>query len=379
MIVVVGAGLIGLGIAYELARRGARVRVMDEREPGRGASWAGAGMLAPYTEAPESPAFAAFCADSLARYPAFVAAVAADGGVDPRLRLDGIIEGAFDDATARRLRAEVVARNEGGIATRWLERDEARMLEPALGGALRGAALSESEGQVDNRRLGRALRAACEALGVRIEASVGRVALEADSRRVLGVRGPDGFVGADAVVNATGAMAGDLAGVPDGVRVPVRPVKGQMLALAIPRGLVRRVLWVPGAYLVPRDDGRLLIGATVEEADFDVRVTARGIYSLLDAALAALPALGDLAVAETWAGLRPGSPDGLPFLGATELAGYVVAAGHYRNGILLTPATAATIADVLEGRAAPTIAAFSPRRSTGVRSTTGAIESAPVR
>jgi glycine oxidase len=362
MIVVIGAGLIGLGVAYELARRGATVRVLDESEPGRGASWAGAGMLAPYTEAPESPPFAAFCADSLARYPAFVAGLAADGGVDARLRLDGLLEAAYDPAEADRLRKNVAALRARGVPARWLERDEARMLEPALGATLLGASLCEAEGHVDNRRLGRALRAACEALGVRIEAGAGRVAVEANARRVLGVRGPDGFTGADYVVNATGAWAADLEGLPEHARVPVRPVKGQMLALAMPRGLVRRVLWVPGAYLVPRDDGRLLIGATVEEARFDTRVTAKGIRDLLDAALAALPALGDLAVAETWAGLRPGSPDGLPFLGATDVAGYVVATGHYRNGILLTPATAVAIADVVEGRPAPHLAPFSLRR-----------------
>jgi glycine oxidase len=140
------------------------------------------------------------------------------------------------------------------------------------------------------------------------------------------------------------------------------PVKGQMLALAMPHAFVGRTLWVPGAYLVPRDDGRLLVGATVEEAGFDVRVTARGVRTLLDAALRALPSLGDLAVAETWAGLRPGSPDGLPCLGETATAGYFVASGHYRNGILLTPATAAGIADAIEGKDASALAAFSPRR-----------------
>jgi glycine oxidase len=362
MIVVVGAGLIGLGIAYELARRGATVRVIDEREPGRAASWAGAGMLAPYTEELTSPAYAAFCADSLQRYPAFVAAVQADGGVDARLRLDGIVEAAYDERGARRLQSEVAARAARGVAARWLDRETARMLEPALGPGVRGAALSEAEGHVDNRRLGRALEAACVALGVRIDAGAGRVAVEANARRVLGLRGPEGFIGADAVVNATGAWAAELEGVPEHARVAVRPVKGQMLALAIPRGLVRRVLWVPGAYLVPREDGRLLIGATVEEAGFDVRVTAAGLRSLLDAALAALPALGDLAVAETWAGLRPGSPDGLPFIGATALEGYIVASGHHRNGILLAPATAVAVADILTGSSAG-IEAFSPQRA----------------
>jgi glycine oxidase len=362
MIVVVGAGLIGLGIAFELARRGAHVRVIEAGEPGAGASWAGAGMLAPFTESLESPAYEAFCAASLAAYPAFVEAVRETGGVDPRLRLNGIVEAAFDAPLAARLREHARTLAGRGIEARWLERDEARMLEPALGANVLGASYVAGEGQVDNRRLGRALRAACEALDVRIDTGTGNVALEADARRVLGVRGPLGFVPATTVVNAAGAWSGALAGVPERARVPVVPVKGQMLALALPVGLVRRVLWVPGAYLVPRDDGRLLVGATVEDAGFDVRVTARGMRSLLDATLAALPSLGELAVAESWAGLRPGSHDGLPYLGATSLGGYVVAAGHHRNGILLTPATATAIADLLEGQSVPSLAAFSPER-----------------
>ncbi|GAC1492706.1 MAG: glycine oxidase ThiO [Vulcanimicrobiaceae bacterium] len=364
MIAVIGAGLIGLGIAYELRLRGADVRVIDVREPGTGASWAGAGMLAPHTEHVAHAEFERFCAASLARYPDFVAGIRDRGGVDARLRLDGIVEAAFDDAGVVRLRDRVAARVARGIAAQWLEPHAAHRLEPALRASVRGAAYVPGEGHVDNRRLGRALRAACEALGVRIDGSAGPVALEADARRALGVRGPAGFVAADTVVNAAGAWAGDLAGVPAHARVPVVPIKGQMLAIAIPKGLVRRVLWVPGAYLVPRDDGRLLVGATVERVGFDVRVTAHGIRALLDAALEALPALGDLAVAETWAGLRPGTPDELPFLGETALGGYVLATGHYRNGILLAPQTALAIADLIENRpgAREALAAFSPSR-----------------
>ena len=360
MIVVIGAGLIGLAIAYELRARGANVRVIDAREPGAAASWAGAGMLAPFTEAIAHAAFESLCAESLARYPAFVAGLHACGGVDARLHLDGIVEAAFDDAGVARLRGDVAARVARGIAAEWLEPRDAHRLEPALRASVRGAAYSPNEGHVDNRRLGRALRAACDALGVRIDAFAGDVALEADARRVLGVRGPQGFIPADTVINAAGAWAAELAGVPRDARVRVMPIKGQMLALAIPREFVRRVLWVPGAYLVPRDDGRLLVGATVEHAGFDVRVTAQGVRSLLDAALDALPALGAFAVAETWAGLRPGTPDALPYLGATSLGGYVLATGHYRNGILLTPATAHAIADLVEGKvgAAAALAPF---------------------
>ena len=362
MIVVIGAGLIGLAIAHELAERGANVRVIDAGQPVAGASWAGAGMLAPYTEAVGSGPYEDLCARSLALYPDFVRRLRERGGVDARLHLDGIVEAAFTPAEAFRLRERASRLAARGIAARYLEHAEALRLEPALGGRVLGAAVCDVEGNVDNRRLGRALGAACAALDVRIDANVRGVAIEADARRVLGVRGPGGFIPATYVVNAAGAWAGELAGVPAVARVPVVPVKGQMLALAMPRGFVTRTTWVPGAYLVPRDDGRLLVGATVEHAGFDVRVTARGVRALLDAALGAMPALGDLTVAETWAGSRPGTPDGLPYLGETAVAGYFVASGHYRNGILLAPVTAEAIADALEGK--PTqLAPFSPRRA----------------
>lgn len=362
MIVVIGAGLVGLAIAHELALRGATVRVIDAGEPAGAASWAGAGMLAPFTESLGHGPYEDLCARSLALYPAFVRALFERGGVDARLRLDGILEVAFAPCDAARLRERVARRS---AAARYLARDEVLRLEPALSGGVVGAAFCEAEGSVDNRRLGRALLAACAALDVRVDAHVPGVALEADARRVLGVRGPDGFIPATQVVNATGAWAGSLRGVPDRARVPVVPVKGQMLALAMPRDFVRRTTWVPGAYLVPRNDGRLLVGATVEAAGFDRRVTARGVRALLEAALTGMPALAELSIAETWAGLRPGTPDGLPYLGETEIAGYYVASGHYRNGILLAPVTAALMADALAGNAAPSLAPFSPRRAAG--------------
>ncbi|HTX59370.1 MAG TPA: FAD-dependent oxidoreductase, partial [Verrucomicrobiae bacterium] len=247
-----------------------------------------------------------------------------------------------------------------GIACEVLDRAQALARIPALDAAVVGGVLVHGEGHVDNRRLGRALLAACQARGV-IVVQASDVAVECDGRRALGVRSDRGFAPAGAVVNACGAWAGRLAGVPEGCNPPVVPVKGQMLALAVPEGLVRQVAWVPGAYLVPRDDGRLLIGATVESAGFDTRVTAGGLHALLDAALRAAPSLREFAVTEEWAGLRPGSPDGLPFIGRSALDGLFVAAGHYRNGILLAPETARLIADAIE-RGAPDVEAFAPGR-----------------
>ena len=358
-VAVVGGGLIGLSVALELARRGASVRLFDRAEPGRAASWAGAGMLAPYTEGVGDQLLLALMARSLESYPAYAAMVAVEGGVDPELRLAGILSAAFDDADVVRLSERAAALRNVRLPARWVSREEALLLEPALGRGLRGGLLVECEGTVDNRRLGRGLAAACEAHGVTIVRDADEVRIECDERRALGVRSPRGFSPAAWVVNAAGAWASRILGVPNAAVPPVDPIKGQMLALAVPAGFVRRPIWVPGAYLVPRDDGRLLIGATVETKGYDTRVTAEGIRLLLGAALAAAPALGDFALTETWAGLRPSSPDQRPFIGPTPIEGLVLATGHYRNGILLAPVTAKLVADYVETRDAASLSAWS--------------------
>ncbi|MBV8490958.1 MAG: glycine oxidase ThiO [Candidatus Eremiobacteraeota bacterium] len=359
-VVIAGAGLIGLAVAFELAQRGAAVRVYDRIEPGRAASWAGAGMLAPFSENDGDDPLRELGAQSLASYPDFVERVRACGGIDARLHLDGIVHAAFDDAAMERWAARRAALESLGIACDLLDRREALAAEPWLGSGVRGAFVVRGEGHVDNRRLGRALTSACEALGVTI-ARAANLRIECDARRVLGVRSDDGFVPAAAVINACGAWAARLEGIPASDAPPVVPIKGQMLALEMPLGFVKRTTWVPGAYVVPRDDGRLLVGATVEEGGFDTRVTAAGIEQLLRAALASAPALGSFTVSETWAGLRPGSPDGRPILGQTRTPGLFVATGHYRNGILLAPATACVLADAVTTGALPP-PAFAPAR-----------------
>ncbi len=361
-VAVVGAGLIGLSVAFELAQRGATVRVFDRGEPGRGASWAGAGMLAPYSEHIEDEALLALCRRSLGLYPDFIRRVASAGGIAVDLPLDGIVEAAFDVQqleSLSNLGGSLAAR---GAVCELLDRRAVLMAEPALGKHVVGGLLIHGQGYLDNRRLGRALLAACEALDVTVHAPVGGLAVESDGRRVLGVRSEYGFASATRLVNAAGAWAGELAGVPAAALPPVKPVKGQMLALAAPMGFLRRPTWVPGAYLVPRLDGRLLVGATVEEAGFDERVTAGAISALLGAALRAAPALGSFTVTETWSGFRPGTPDGRPFIGPTAIDGLIDATGHYRNGILLAPATADAIASFVESGNDEPLRAWSPLR-----------------
>jgi glycine oxidase len=359
-VAIVGAGLIGTGIAFELAKRGASVVVFDRDEPVRAASWAGAGMLAPFSEALPDAAMLALCRASLEAYPAFAADLVERTGVDVKLQPCGTLHVALDAASLRVLHdiAPVFARNGGDVAV--LDRAATLAREPSVARTVAGALFIANEAQVDNRRLGRALVAACERLGVRFERS-GELALEADARRVRGLRSARGFVPAGIVVNAAGAWAGTLAGVPEAARVAVTPVAGEMLALAIPHGFAHALIWLGHTYLVPRSDGRLLVGATVRDRGFDATVSAAGVRDLLDDALRVAPSLGGFAVVETWAGLRPGTPHGRPYLGATVLDGYFVAAGHYRNGILLTPITARALAEtILDGRSAVDLAAFAP-------------------
>src|SRR5580700_2392790 len=347
-VVVVGAGLIGLAIAFELAERGAAVRIFDLAEPAGAASWAGAGMLAPYTERVGDGAFLKLCASSLSEYPAFLARVRAAGGIDAHLKLTGVMHAAFSAAQLEALHRRAQALESQHAHCSVLERGALLEAEPWLGASVVGGLAIWGEGCVDNRRMGRALVAACAAAGVHVERS-SFIRVECDARRVLGIHADVGFVGAGTVVNACGAWAAQLAGVPQDCVPPIEPIKGQMVALAAPSGFVRRPTWFPGGYLVPREDGRLLVGATVESVGFDERVTADGVRQILHAALVAAPSLSDFALTESWAGLRPGTPDGLPFLGPTPIRGFFLATGHYRNGILLAPATARLTADVIEG------------------------------
>ena len=284
-VVVIGAGLIGLAIAFELAERGATVRVYDRGEPGRAASWAGAGMLAPYTERVRDEALLEFCASSLREYPAFVERVRAASGIDPHLRLNGVVHAAFNDADLERLQRHAQALAARSVATEMLDRSSLLSAEPWLGSHVAGGLIVSGEGCVDNRRLGRALVSACQTRGVLIERS-SALRVECDERRVLGLRTDLGFVTAGAIVNACGAWAAQLQGVPPSCVPPIEPIKGEMLALAAPADFVRHATWVPGAYLVPREDGRLLVGATVESGGFrrardgprDARAIARRAF-----------------------------------------------------------------------------------------------------
>lgn len=366
--VVVGAGVIGLGIAWRAAQAGLRVTAVDDR-PGRGASWAAAGMLAPVTEAHYGEeALLQLNLASAARYADFVAELADTSGVDPEYRRCGTLVVARDTDEAAVLDELHRFQSKLGLDATRLGSREARRLEPALAPRTRGAILVEGDHQVDNRALVEALRAAAERTGAALQPGL-VAAVRTQGGHVAGVTLADGTsVDAPLVVLAAGVGSNAIAGLPPRTVPAVRPVKGQLLHLR-PRGgqppLVDRTIRGLDVYAVTRADGRMVVGATVEEAGHDRTVTAGGVHRLLRDAWELLPGIDEYELTETAVGLRPGSPDNAPLLGPADVEGLVLATGHYRNGILLTPVTADAISHLLvTGQVPEIIAPFSPARFT---------------
>jgi len=378
-VAIIGAGVIGLGIAWRLAARGASVAVFDKGAAGAGASHAAAGMLAACSEAePGEEALVALGRESQARWPAFAAELLQASGMDVELRQEGTLVVALTADDQARLNHQLVFQHKLGLPLQWISAAETRRREPHLAGKLAGAVLSPEDHQVDNRKLASALRIAAEAAGASISEHRPVGAISSNGGRVDGIALADGSkVAADVVVLAAGAWSRGIAGIPTELRPPVRPIKGQMLALRMDPAapLLNHVLWAPGAYLVPRRDGRLLVGATVEEKGYDTSLTAGGVLTLLEAAWRVVPAVEELPIDEMWVGHRPGSRDDAPILGAGPLDGLIYATGHHRNGILLTPITAdATARLVLDGVAEPVIRPFGIERFATTRAAAAAAE-----
>jgi glycine oxidase len=366
-VAIIGAGVIGLGIAWRLAARGAAVMVFDKGAAGAGASHAAAGMLAACAEAePGEDALVTLGRESQARWPAFAAELEQASGVDVGLRSEGTLVLALTADDQARLNHQLVFQQQLGLPLQWISAAETRRREPHLAGKLAGAVFSPEDTQVDNRKLSAGLRIAAESAGATIHEHRPVSAISSHAGRVDGVVLADGTkIAADVVVLAAGAWSRSIAGVPADLRPPVRPIKGQMLALRMDAAapLLNHVVWAPGAYLVPRRDGRLIIGATVEEKGYDTALTAGGLLTLLEAAWRAVPAVEELPIDEMWVGHRPGSRDDAPILGAGPLEGLIYATGHHRNGILLTPITADAIARlVLDGASEAVIRPFGIER-----------------
>jgi glycine oxidase len=358
---------MGLSIGWRLAQAGWTVAIYDRGLAGRGASWAAAGMLAAAVEAePGEEGLLELTLESQRLWPGFVRDLEAASGMSVGYRSEGTMAVALTRDDAEQLRHNFEFQRHLGLDLEWLSGAAARQREPHLRPGIAAAVLSPRDHQVDNRALATALIAGVRRSGAVLCEGCPVQAVDVADGRVRAVITAAGRDPADVVVLAAGAWSREIGGLPEGCVPPVRPIKGQMLALRMDPAapLLRHVVWLPnGGYLVPRLDGRLIVGGTVEERGFDDNLTAGGLLALLDGAWRAVPTIEDLPVAETWVGFRPGSRDDAPMLGPGAIDGLVVATGHHRNGILLTPVTAQAISQfVLTGRLPEGLRRFSPER-----------------
>ncbi|MEU5953366.1 glycine oxidase ThiO [Streptomyces sp. NPDC047525] len=369
-VVVVGGGIIGLVTAWRAAQRGLSTAVVDP-EPGGGAAQVAAGMLAAVTELHYGEqTLLGLNLASARRYPEFAAELTEASGRDLGYRACGTLAVALDSDDRAHLRELHALQQQSGLASEWLSGRECRRLEPMLAPGVRGGLRVDGDHQVDPRRLAAALLVACERAGVVFHrAWAERLTVTGD--RATGVVLADGTaLDAGQTVLAAGSLSGRLSGVPEGAVPPVRPVKGQVLRLTVPERYapflsrtVRAVVRGSHVYLVPRENGELVVGATSEELGWDTTVTAGGVYELLRDAHELVPGITELPLTETRAGLRPGSPDNAPLLGPTALPGLQLATGHYRNGVLLTPVTGDVMAHALTTGELPDEArGFTPER-----------------
>jgi glycine oxidase len=377
--VIVGAGLIGTSIALRLAQVGLRVALLEKSEPGREASWAGAGMLSPAPDSPAAIPLVPFGRASLGLYPQFVAEIEEISGRRAGYRSDGAIELLFSANAERELSTLIALHHALGLPTEPLPLDEAAKLEPALTRRAQGAAYFPYEACVDNRALMQALLEAASVSGVELFPATPVHKILIENGRCSGVRTDDGTVfSAQDVIVAAGAFSGLLDGIVP--RLPTRPIRGQMVALHS-REPIRHVIRCEQGYIVPRDSvatQRLVTGSTLEDAGFDKCVTARGVEKILSTAQELVPNLANAEVAELWCGLRPDTPDHLSLLGPAGIDGLTIATGHYRNGILLTPITAKLVREwILEKRVSMDWEIFNPLRFAETASAVNAADSLP--
>lgn len=349
-------------MAFELAVAGRRVRVCDPRPPGGGASFASAGVLAPYVEGHDSRPLRDLGRRSLAQYPAFVARVTAASGLPVAFRPIGTAEVATNAADITRLARSKATADAEGVTAEWLEGAAAREVEPQLAAHAAGVLHIPMHAAVDVPALTAAAAAGARALGAEfVQTAVRGLAAEAGG---IAVTTTDGVARAPQVVLATGAWSAFLA--PAGAEsAPVRPIRGQLLHLVGAPHTLRHIVWGPDVYLVPWTDGTVFVGATSEDVGFDERTTASGVASLLARATALVPALAGATFAAARQGLRPGSPDDLPYVGPSAVVpGLVYACGHYRNGALLAPLTATLVAGLVAGdRSDPALGLIAPSRA----------------
>lgn len=364
-IVIAGGGVIGLAIAWRLARAGRDVTVLERDRAGQGASRVAAGMIAPVAESGfDDRDFLRFAGASQERYPSFIAELEADADMRVTLDLSGAMVVALNRDDVEAMRRTFDYRTSLGLKVEWLTGTRSREIEPTLTPRVSAAMWNPTDGHVDTRALVAALARACVMRGAKVRegVEVERVSIENDA--VRGVRTRDGDVGAEIVVVAAGSWSGTIGGLPDDTVPPVRPVKGQIIRLRRTRDFaLRHIIRAPRAYLLPKPDGTVVVGATQEEAGFDLLPTAGGVKEILEHAWEVVPSIHDLPFESVEVGLRPGTRDHLPIIGATRVRGLIMATGHFRHGISLAPATADAVCDaIVNGGFGPDVAAFAPDR-----------------
>ena len=363
-VIVVGGGIVGGSVAYELAKQKLRVAVVERQQPGLEASWAAAGMLSGAPESPDSIPLVPLAKASLEMYPEYIAEVEEESGQKTGFRRDGALMALFLPHVERELSTILAVHHGLGFATEAIRVDDARRMEPALNPAMHAAAWLPYEGSVDSRALTEAVLLAAKKRGVEIVVRPGgATALVTEKNRCTGVAANEEKFLARNVIIAAGCFSGAIPSIER--YAPARPVRGQMVALAIPQGGMKlgRVVRSEKGYLVPQGNGRILAGTTTEHVGFEKRVTPAGMQQILAAAVEIAPELAQASVVETWSGLRPDTPDHLPSLGPTDMDGLLMATGHYRNGILLAPITARLLREwVMEKSPSVAVDAFSPLR-----------------
>lgn len=347
-VAIIGGGIIGASIALELAAEKLDVILLDRQQPGREASWAAAGMLSPGPDSPDALPLVPLAKESMRLYPEFVAAVEALCGKSVAFARNGTIE-IFTEAGAESELDKMVAQHRAlGLAIEPISIDAARKAEPTVGPAARAAAWLPQEATLDPRSLTEAVLAAAQGRGVQIHSDAAVTSVQVEGNRCSGVVANGNSVAAKCVVVAAGCFSGGIDWLAR--YAPTVPVRGQILALRPKSKIIGRTLRSSKGYLVPRPDGRIIAGSTLEDAGFEKYLTPSGIQKILAGVLELAPALANAQIVDAWAGLRPGTPDSLPILGPTDIRGLYLATGHYRNGILLAPATAKLLHDWILGK-----------------------------
>jgi glycine oxidase len=363
-VIIVGAGVIGLSIARELARRGVRdIVVCDKGELGKEASWAAGGILAPQVEADAPDDFFTLASSSRDLYPNFAQALYDETRVDVELDQTGTVYAAFTDDEEAELKQRLEWQQHAGLRVDWLNSADVRRLEPNISSDVRCALRFPDDWQVENRKLVEALIAANNKLGVTLLSNCEVTSMRIDRDRVAGVETINGMITSPLVVVCAGAWTSGVS-IAAAVPLEIEPVRGQMLCFRPAERIARHVIYSRRGYLVPRADGRLLAGSTSEHAGFDKRVTDEGLSSIKSMAFEIAPLLTAAPLVDSWAGFRPRAADDLPLLGPdSDVSGLFYATGHYRNGILLAPVTAKLLADfITDGVNSPLLQSFAPNR-----------------